>query len=77
MSEIAATFVRPGGIELEIVDVDSDRKLAERYGHEVPVLLINGRKAFKYRVDAAELHARLRGHRRRATMRKWRQRLWS
>jgi glutaredoxin len=42
------------------IDVDTSRELIERYGAEVPVLLINGRKAFKYRVTARELEQRLR-----------------
>ena len=33
------------------MDVDGDPALAAAYGDEVPVLLVNGRKAFKYRVD--------------------------
>jgi glutaredoxin len=45
--------------ELEVVDVDGDPALAAAYGLEVPVLTIDGRKAFKYRVDAATLRRRL------------------
>ncbi|HEY8517813.1 MAG TPA: glutaredoxin family protein [Candidatus Binatia bacterium] len=46
--------------ELRIVDVDSDPELVQRYGHEVPVVEIDGRKAFKYRVTSRELLRRLR-----------------
>jgi glutaredoxin len=42
------------------VDVDADPAIRDAYGDEVPVLCVNGRKAFKYRVDAAALEARLR-----------------
>jgi glutaredoxin len=45
--------------ELTIVDVDTDPELADRYGGEVPVVLVDGRKAFKYRVDPAALRALL------------------
>jgi glutaredoxin len=45
--------------DLEEVDVDGDPALAAAYGEEVPVLLVNGRKAFKYRVTARDLRARL------------------
>ena len=45
---------------LEILDVDADPDLRARYSDEVPVLLIDGRKAFKYRVTAVELRQRLR-----------------
>jgi glutaredoxin len=46
-------------IDLVEVDVDASRELTDRYGAEVPVLLINGRKAFKYRVTVKELEERL------------------
>ena len=45
---------------LEEIDVDSSTELRERYGNEVPVLFIDGRKAFKYRVSERELARRLR-----------------
>lgn len=45
---------------LDEVDVDSSVDLSERYGHEVPVLFIDGRKAFKYRVTAKGLARRLK-----------------
>lgn len=47
-------------LAVEEVDVDADPALHDAYGSEVPVLCVNGRKAFKYRVDAAALEARLR-----------------
>jgi hypothetical protein len=46
--------------EVRVVDVDSDPALAARYGEEVPVIEVDGRKAFKYRVTARELLRRLR-----------------
>jgi hypothetical protein len=49
---------------LEVVDVDGDPELAARYGHEVPVVEIDGRKAFKYRLTTRELLRRLDGRRR-------------
>lgn len=45
--------------ELEEVDVDGDPALVAAYGTEVPVLCVNGRKAFKYRVDTRALRERL------------------
>jgi len=44
---------------LDEVDVDGDPALVVAYGEEIPLLLVNGRKAFKYRVTARELRARL------------------
>ncbi len=37
---------------LEIVDIDTDAELRRKFNEEVPVIFVNGRKAFKYRVDA-------------------------
>jgi len=45
---------------LEEIDVDTSAVLQEKYGNEVPVLFINGRKAFKHRLTARELEQRLR-----------------
>jgi len=47
-------------LEVEEVDVDSEPDLREKFGAEVPVLFIDGRKAFKYRVAARELKKKLR-----------------
>jgi glutaredoxin len=44
---------------LEEIDVDTSPVLQEKYGNDVPVLLINGRRAFKYRLTARELEKRL------------------
>jgi glutaredoxin len=45
---------------LQELDVDSSAELQAKYGSEVPVLLVNGRKAFKYLVTAQKLESRLR-----------------
>jgi hypothetical protein len=37
-------------VTIEILDISTDATLEARYGLEIPVLLINGRKAAKYRV---------------------------
>ncbi len=50
----------PAQVTLEEVDVDSFPELQALYGEEVPVLFINGRKAFKYRVTARELQKRFK-----------------
>lgn len=44
---------------LDEIDVDDSAELCLRYGNEVPVLFIDGRKAFKYRLTARELAQRL------------------
>ena len=42
-------------IILEEIDITTDPKLEARYGIEIPVLLVGGRKAAKYRITEAEL----------------------
>jgi glutaredoxin len=45
---------------LEEVNIEADAELLERYGLEIPVVVINGVKAFKYRLTAAEFKRKLR-----------------
>ncbi|MEM4780892.1 MAG: glutaredoxin family protein [Halalkalicoccus sp.] len=45
-------------VELSLVDVD-EAGLGAEYGERVPYVLVDGRPAFKYRVDPDELRARL------------------
>ena len=40
-------------------DIDADPELRRLYNEEVPVIAINGVKAFKYRVDMAEFLKKL------------------
>ena len=47
-------------LDLEEIDIDSSADLKQKYGEEVPVLFINGRKAFKYWLTARQLTARLK-----------------
>ncbi|HYG80258.1 MAG TPA: glutaredoxin family protein [Pyrinomonadaceae bacterium] len=47
------------GYTLEEVNVETDPALKERYGWEIPVVLINGTKAFKYRLTADEFRRKL------------------
>lgn len=54
---VAGEVGRP--VDLETVDVDEDADLRERYGERVPYVLVDGRPAFKFRVDEADLRRRL------------------
>ena len=47
-------------LDLEEIDIDSSADLKQKYGEEVPVLFINGHKAFKYRLTARQLTDRLK-----------------
>jgi hypothetical protein len=59
MKAIVTAVAAETGATLETRDVDADTTLHARFSDEVPVLLINGRKAFKYRCSAAELRRRM------------------
>lgn len=63
MQEVIRRVAESFTLTLEESDVDSSEELQKQYGNEVPVLLVNGRKAFKYRVTAKELENRLRKER--------------
>ena len=41
------------------VDVDTDEQLRRQFTDEVPVVFIDGRKAFKYRMDEREFLRKL------------------
>lgn len=58
-------------LTLEETDIDTCAELQALYGEEVPVLFINGRKAFKYRVTRRELQKRLQRENRGAIWSKW------
>ena len=50
-------------LAVEVVDISTDADLLDRYGLEIPVLLIDGKKAAKYRIGESELEEILRGRR--------------
>jgi glutaredoxin len=45
--------------DLEVRDISGDPELLREYGDQIPVVFIEGRKAFKHRVDEAELLKKL------------------
>ena len=49
------------GLPFELIEVDiaTDKKLLEQYESEIPVVFINDRKAFKYRVSEVEFKKKL------------------
>ena len=47
------------GFELEEIDIDANPELRRLYNDEVPVIAINGSKAFKYKVSEPELLKKL------------------
>ncbi len=48
-----------GGFRWREVDIDADPELQRQYNDQVPVVFINGRKAFKYRLDEREFWKKL------------------
>ena len=50
---------RRGGFHWREIDVDSNEDLRRQFTDEVPVVFIDGRKAFKYRVDEREFLRKL------------------
>lgn len=59
MKAVIAEVSRRRPLMLREIDVDTSDELRAEFGDEVPVLFINGRKAFKYRVTARELEKKL------------------
>ena len=51
-------------VTIEEIDISTDADLEARYGLDIPVLLIDGKKAAKYRVTEEELTRILRGRHR-------------
>jgi glutaredoxin len=50
---------RQADFDYQEIDIDGDAELRARYNDEVPVISIDGRKAFKYRVDRDEFLKKL------------------
>lgn len=60
MKEVLRAVAPEFVVTVEEIDIESSPALEAQFGQEIPVLFIDGRKAFKYRVTARELRARLR-----------------
>jgi glutaredoxin len=60
MKEALVEAARGLEIRLREVDISQDSDLESRYGDDVPVLFVNGSKAFKHRASVQELRLRLR-----------------
>ena len=59
MLAVVASLEGEFPLEVKRVDISGAPELEARFGAEVPVLFVAGRKAFKYRVDAQRLRDRL------------------
>lgn len=61
--QVVAEARRRSVFEYQEVDIDADPDLRRKYNDEVPVIAIDGAKAFKYRVDLKDLLRRLAARR--------------
>jgi hypothetical protein len=59
MKAVLTQVQRNVPFNLEEIDISTDPDLTARFDQEIPVLFVNGRKAFKYRLTAGELRRRL------------------
>ncbi len=46
--------------EFKVVDIDASDDLHRRYKGDIPTVFINGKKAFKFKVDEAEFRKKVR-----------------
>jgi glutaredoxin len=63
LCEEAKREIQAAGIEdeytFEEVDIEQDAEAYERYKFEIPVITVDGHKAFKYRLTAGDFRRRL------------------
>jgi glutaredoxin len=59
VKETLVKLERRGGFSWREVDVETDDGLRRQYTDELPVVFINGHKAFRYRMDEREFLRRL------------------
>jgi glutaredoxin len=55
MKAVVARVARTLPLRIEEIDISTDPALEARYGREIPVLMVEGRKAAKYRIAEEEL----------------------
>jgi glutaredoxin len=60
MKDVVEPVARDYACTLEEIDISGDAALEGRFGQEIPVLFVDGRKAFKYHLTERELRRRLR-----------------
>jgi glutaredoxin len=48
------------GFTLRVINIENDPALEAAYGTEIPVVFINGSKAFKYHVDEREMEEKVK-----------------
>ncbi len=48
------------GFAVRVINIETDPELEKKYGEQIPVVLLNGVLAFKYRVDEAEFEKKVK-----------------
>ena len=61
MKAVVKNVARTIPLTLEEIDISTDAALEAQYGLEIPVLMIGGKKAAKYRIAEEELRRVLAG----------------
>jgi hypothetical protein len=60
MKKVVEQVARAVPLTIAVVDISTDPLLETRYGQEIPVLLVDGKMAAKFRVSVQELTRILR-----------------
>ncbi len=55
VARVAAQVQKDLAFHLTIVDIDQDEQLRQRYGHRIPVVLLNDRELLSGKVTGGEL----------------------
>ena len=61
MKEVVTRVARTIPLILEEIDISADPQLEALYGLEIPVLIVDGKKAAKYRISEDDLKQLLAG----------------
>lgn len=61
MKTVVAKVAGRFGVDVKEVDISADPDLIQRYGEQIPVLMLDGKKIAKYRISEKELARRLAG----------------
>ena len=66
MKAVIEHVAQSNPLQLEEIDISTSADLEARYGLEIPVLMVEGKKAAKYRIGEEELRRLLSGRAQRA-----------
>jgi glutaredoxin len=64
MKTLVNQVARSIPLSLSVVDISTDPRLERQYGEEIPVLVVDGKKAAKYRISESDLRRLLNSRQR-------------